>query len=126
MTLKPIKILDYSIFVLIVIFMILLLFDYKFFPVPDHSQLENIKKISEILLGILVTLFILDLYVKYCNAENWQVFLKKNWFDIITLALVPIFFTLKMLKIAISLVKQLKILKVFTKIIHKSKKLSKK
>jgi len=106
--------------------MILLLFDYEFLHVPDHSQLENIKKTTEILLGILVTLFILDLYVKYRNTENWQVFFKKNWFDIITLALIPIFSTLKMLKIAISLVKQLKILKMFTKIIHKSKKLSKK
>lgn len=126
MTLKPIKILDYCIFVLIVIFMILLLFDYEFLSVPDHSQLENIKKTTEIFLGILVTLFILDLYVKYHNAENWQMFFKKNWFDIITLALIPIFSTLKMLKIAISLIKQLKILKMVTKIIHKSKKLSKK
>lgn len=77
MALKPIKILDYCIFVLIVIFMLLLLFDYEFLTVYDHSQLEYIKKATEILLGILVTLFILDLYVKYRNAENWQVFFKK-------------------------------------------------
>jgi hypothetical protein len=105
--------------------MILLLFDYELLPVADNSQLEKIKKTTEILLLILVILFILDLYVKYRKAENWKVFFIKNWFDIITLGLIPIFSILKMLKIAISLVKQLKILKVFTKIIHKSKKLSK-
>lgn len=125
MTIKPIKILDYSIFVLIIIFSILLLIDYEFLKISDHSQLENIKKITEIILWILVSLFILDLSLKYHEAENWRVFLKKNWFDIITLALIPIFSTLKILKMVIPLVKKLKILKMVTKIIYKSKKLTK-
>ena len=125
LTVKPIKILDYSIFVLILIFSILLLIDYEFLKISDHSQLENIKKIIEIILWILASLFILDLSLKYRKAENWRVFLKKNWFDIITLALIPIFSTMKMLKIVIPLVKKLKILKMFTKIIYKSKKLTK-
>ena len=125
LSVKPIKILDYSIFVLILIFSILLLIDYGFLKISDHSQLENIKKTTEIILGILVSLFILDLSLKYRKSENWRVFLKKNWFDIITLALIPIFSTMKMLKIVIPLVKKLKILKMFTKIIYKSKKLTK-
>lgn len=125
MNVKPVKILDYLIFVLIVIFSILLLFEYGFLPLSDHSQLEIIKKTNEIILAFLIFLFIFDLYLKYKKAENWRVFLKKNWFDLVTLALIPVFSTLKILKIAVSLVKQLKIVKMFSKIIYKSKKLKK-
>jgi len=123
LTEKPIKILDYSIFVLILIFSILLLIDYEFLKIVDPFQLVNIKKATEIILWILVSLFVLDLYLKYRKAENWKVFFKKNWFDIVTLALIPIFSTMKVLKIMVQLVKKMKILKMFTKIIHKSKKL---
>jgi len=111
--------------VLILIFSILLLIDYEFLKIVDPFQLVNIKKATEIILWILVSSFILDLYLKYRKAENWKVFLKKNWFDIVALALIPIFSTMKVLKIMVQLVKKLKILKMFTKIIHKSKKLSK-
>jgi len=102
-----------------------LLIDYEFLKIVDPFQLVNIKKATEIILWILVSSFILDLYLKYRKAENWKVFFKKNWFDIVTLALIPIFSTMKVLKIMVQLVKKLKILKMFTKIIHKSKKLSK-
>lgn len=125
MTVKPIKILDYSIFVLILTFTILLLFDYEFLKISDPSQLKNIRKTTEIIFWILVSLFILDLALKYHKAENWRVFLKKNWFDIITITLIPIFSTMKMLKIVVPLVKKLKIFKMFAKIIYKSKKLTK-
>ncbi len=121
----PIKIFDYLIFILVVALSVLLLIDYGFIKLSDSNTLEIIKKISDVVLVVLVLFFIIDLFLKYRESKNWKVFLKKNWFDIITLALIPIFSTVKMLKIMVSLIKKLKILKMFTKIIYKSKKLAK-
>lgn len=123
MILKPTKILDYSIFILIIIFSILLLIEYEFVSILDHSQEENIKKTTNVILWILVILFIFDLYLKYRKAENWRVFFRKNWFDIITLVLIPVFSIMKVLKIILPIIKKLKIVKMITKIIYKSKKL---
>lgn len=121
----PIKIFDYLIFILVVALSVLLLIDYGFIKLYDSNTLEIVKKISDVVLVVLVLFFIIDLFLKYRKSKNWKVFLKKNWFDIITLALIPIFSTVKMLKIMVSLIKKLKILKMFTKIIYKSKKLTK-
>lgn len=121
----PIKIFDYLIFILVIVLSVLLLIDYEFIKLSDSNTLEIVKKISDIVLVILVLFFIIDLFLKYRKSKNWKVFLKKNWFDIITLALIPVFSTVKMLKIMVSLIKKLKILKMFTKIIYKSKKLTK-
>ena len=121
----PIKIFDYLIFILVIVLSVLLLIDYGFIKLSDSNTLEIVKKISDIILVILVLFFIIDLFLKYRKSKNWRVFLKKNWFDIITLALIPVFSTVKMLKIMVSLIKKLKILKMFTKIIYKSKKLTK-
>jgi len=118
-----IKFLDYSIFILVIIFLIFLLIEYEFLIISDEFRLQEIQLLSQIIFGILVILFTLDLFLKYCKAENWRVFIKKNWFDIIALALIPFFSTLKILKIMVSLVKKLKIAKMFTKIIYKLKKL---
>jgi len=111
--------------VLIVVFSIILLIEYEFLKIFDKFQLKEIKQISEIVFVILVSLFILDLFLKYRKAENWRIFIKKNWFDVITLALIPVFSTVKILKIMVPLLKKLKILKMLTKIIYKSKKLLK-
>lgn len=121
----PIKIFDYLIFILVVALSVLLLIDYGFIKLTDSNTLEIVKKISDVVLVVLVLFFIIDLFLKYRKSKNWKVFLKKNWFDIITLALIPVFSTVKMLKIMVSLIKKLKILKMFTKIIYKSKKLTK-
>ena len=121
----PIKIFDYLIFILVVALSVLLLIDYGFIKLSDSNTLEIVKKISDVVLVVLVLFFIIDLFLKYRKSKNWKVFLKKNWFDIITLTLIPIFSTVKMLKIMVSLIKKLKILKMFTKIIYKSKKLTK-
>lgn len=120
-----IKILDYSIFVLVILLSVLLLIDYEFIKISDSFTIETIKKISDIVLMSLVILFTIDLFLKYRKSENWKDFLKKNWFDIITLALIPVFSIVKILKIMVSLIKKLKMLKMITKIIHKTKKLSK-
>ena len=121
----PIKIFDYLIFILVIVLSVLLLIDYGFIILSDSNTLEIVKKISDVVLVVLVLFFIIDLFLKYRKSKNWKVFLKKNWFDIITLALIPVFSTVKMLKIMVSLIKKLKILKMFTKIIYKSKKLTK-
>ncbi|NJK78294.1 MAG: hypothetical protein HC944_06290 [Nanoarchaeota archaeon] len=121
----PIKILDYTIFILVIVLSVLLLIDYEFIKTSDSFVLDTIKKTSDIVLIVLVSLFTVDLFLKYRKSKNWKVFLKKNWFDIITLVLIPIFSMVKILKIMVSLIKKLKILKMFTKIIHKSKKLLK-
>ena len=121
----PIKILDYSIFVLVIVLSVLLLIDYEFIKISDSFMLETVKKTSDIVLIVLVSLFTTDLFLKYRKSKNWKVFLKKNWFDIITLALIPVFSTAKVLKIMMPLIKKLKVLKMITKIIYKSKKLIK-
>lgn len=121
----PIKIFDYLIFILVIVLSVLLLVDYGFIQLSDSTTLETVKKISDIVLVILVLFFIIDLFLKYHKSKDWKVFLKKNWFDIIALALIPVFSTVKMLKIMVSLIKKLKILKMFSKIIYKSKKLTK-
>lgn len=99
--------------------------DYEFIKIYDTFTIEIIKKISDIVLMTLVILFTVDLFLKYRKSKNWKDFLKKNWFDIITLALIPVFSIVKILKIMVSLIKKLKMLKMITKIIYKTKKLSK-
>ena len=121
------KILDMIILVFASLFFIgLLAFEYHSFglenpilPIPDQF-----KEFFEFLIWPILTLLILDLILKYRKINNPKKFVKKHWIDIFMLALIPIFSIFKFLKIGSSVIKQLKTIKMGTKIFHKTKKIS--
>lgn len=61
--------------------------------------------ISWIIWGV----FAVDVFFKYRASENWRVFLRKHWFDIILL--IPFFRILRLLRL-LRLLKTLKLLRV--------------
>ena len=121
------KILDLIILTLTSLFFIgLLAFEYHSFglknpilPIPDEF-----KEFFEFLIWPILTLLALDLILKYRKTKNLKKFVKKHWIDIFMLALIPIFSIFKFLKIGSSVIKQLKTIKMGTKIFHKTKKIS--
>jgi len=79
----------------------------------------------EILLWAIFGLLAADLYFKYKKLENWKLFLKKHWHDVVLLALIPFLAGFKIAKISVNLVKTLKASKTGFKIFYKAKKASK-
>jgi predicted small integral membrane protein len=123
------KILDLIILVLSFLFFIgLLAFEYRSFglenqilPIPDEF-----KEFFEFLIWPIIVLLTTDLVIKYRKINHPKKFVKKYWIDIVMLALIPVFFTFKFLKIGLSVVKKLKTVKMGAKIFHKTRKISKK
>ena len=123
------KILDLIILTLTSLFFIgLLAFEYHSFglknpilPIPDEF-----KEFFEFLIWPILTLLALDLILKYRKIKNLKKFVKKHWIDILMLVLIPIFSIFKFLKIGLSVIKQLKTVKMGAKIFHKTKKISQK
>jgi hypothetical protein len=79
------RIIPYTLIVLFIIIIIDILFK------------ENIGKyviIIEILDGIIITIFLVDLYFKYQRVKNFKKFLRKYWLDII--AVFPLFLVFRM------------------------------
>jgi hypothetical protein len=121
------KILDIIILVFASLFFIgLLAFEYHLFglenqilPVP-----VQFKEFFEFLIWLILALLILDLILKYRKINNLKKFIKKHWSDILMLILIPVFSILKFLKIGLSVIKQLKTIKMGAKIFHKTKKIS--
>lgn len=122
------KILDLIILVLTSLFFIgLLVFEYHVFGLA-HPILPipyEFKEFFEFLIWPILALLTLDLVLKYRTINNPKKFVKKYWIDILMLALIPIFSIFKFLKIGLSLIKQLKTIKMGAKIFHKTKKISK-
>ncbi|MBM2852886.1 MAG: hypothetical protein HW420_1433 [Candidatus Nitrosotenuis sp.] len=79
----------------------------------------------EVLLWAIFGLLAVDLYFKYKKLDNWKLFLKKHWHDIIMLGLIPFLTAFKIAKISVSMVKTLKASKAGFKILYKAKKASK-
>ena len=123
------KILDLIILTLTSLFFIgLLAFEYHSFglknPIlPIHDEF---KEFFEFLIWPILTLLALDLILKYRKTKNLKKFVKKHWIDILMLVLIPIFSIFKFLKIGLSVIKQLKTVKMGAKIFHKTKKISQK
>ncbi|MEK6870880.1 MAG: hypothetical protein AABX09_05050 [Thermoproteota archaeon] len=121
------KILDLMILALTSLFFIgLLAFEYHVFglensilPIPD-----SFKEFFEFLIWPILILLTFDLILKYRKINNSKKFVKKYWIDILMLVLIPIFSIFKFLKIGLSLIKQLKTIKMGAKIFHKTKKIS--
>ncbi|MFM7796265.1 MAG: hypothetical protein ACKO7N_05815 [Candidatus Nitrosotenuis sp.] len=79
----------------------------------------------EILLWIFFGLLILDLYLKYKKLNNWKLFIKKHWLDILLVVLIPFLTAFKIAKISTNLVKSMKASKGGFKVFYKAKKASK-
>lgn len=122
------RILDLIILVLVSLFFIgLLAFEYHVFGL-EHPILpipNEFKEFFEFLILPILALLTLDLVLKYRKINNPKKFVKKYWIDILMLALIPVFSIFKFLKIGLSLIKQLKTIKMGAKIFHKTKKISK-
>jgi hypothetical protein len=79
----------------------------------------------EILLWAFFGLLVLDLYLKYKRLNNWKLFLRKHWHEIIMVVLIPFLTAFKIVKVSVKLVKMLKAYKSGFKIFYKAKKASK-
>ncbi len=90
------------------------------FDIPHEYEIY-----FEILLWAIFGLLIVDLYFKYREIDNWKLFLKKHWHDIVMLALIPFLTAFKIAKISVNLVKTLKASKSGFKVFQKAKKASK-
>lgn len=63
----------------------------------------------DLITWIIWGVFAADVYFKYRSSENWKVFLRKHWFDV--LLLIPFFRILRLLRL-LRLLKALKLLRV--------------
>lgn len=122
------KALDFSLLGMVVVYFIgflsfhpqsLFLVD-SLFDIPYEYEIY-----FEVLLWAIFGLLIVDLYFKYREINNWKLFLKKHWHDLVMLALIPFLTIFKIVKISVSLVKTLKASKSGFKVFQKAKKASK-
>lgn len=79
----------------------------------------------EILLWIFFGMLVLDLYTKYKKLNDWRLFLRKHWHEIVMLAAIPFLTVFKIAKVSVKLVKTLKASKSGFKVFYKAKKASK-
>lgn len=119
------KIIDLVLLALVVLYFIgLLAFEYHSFGLesPILQIPIEFKAYFEGLIWPIVALLIFDLILKYRKINDPKKFVKKHWFDIFMLALIPVFSIFKFLKIGLSVIKKLKSVKMGVKIFHKTKK----
>ena len=102
--------------------------EYKIFGLqePPVEISKEWKSFFEFSIWPIIGLLILDITLKFKKTRNPKKFLKKYWIDIAMLALIPVFSTLKFLKLGLSLIKKLKTAKMGVKAIHKTKKIIRK
>jgi hypothetical protein len=79
----------------------------------------------EVLLWVFFGLLVLDLYLKYKKLNDWNLFLRKHWHEIVMVVLIPFLTAFKIVKVSVKLVKMLKASKSSFKIFYKAKKASK-
>jgi len=79
----------------------------------------------EILLWVFFGLLVLDLYLKYKKLNDWRLFLKKHWHEIVMVVLIPFLTAFKIVKFSVKIVKMLKASKSGFKIFYKANKASK-
>ncbi|MCV0401356.1 MAG: hypothetical protein K5777_05200 [Nitrosopumilus sp.] len=123
------KILDIATMIVVLCFFIgIISFEYKVIGLaePLINLPKEWKPFFDILIWPLVVLLVSDLVIKYRKVNDPKKFVKKYWIDIVMLALIPIFSAFKFLKVAVSLVKKLKVFKMGTKAAYKTKKSLKK
>lgn len=123
---KSEKLVEYSILSLsMVYFVLFILFDTHSMGIDDLlPKFENFDIYFDIILWSIFVVMIPDLMIKYLHSENWKVFLKKNWIDILFFVLIPLFAGLRALKILqfATQLKSIKMLKSLLKVIYEGKK----
>lgn len=91
---------------------------------PYHIPYES-EIYFEVLLWVFFGLLVLDLYLKYKKLNDWRLFLKKYWHEILMLVLIPFLTVFKIVKFSIKIVKVLKASKSGFKVFYKAKKTTK-
>lgn len=108
-----------------VYFVLFILYDTHSIGIDDlYPKFENFDFYFDVILWSIFVVMIPDLITKYFKAENWKVFLKKNWIDISFFILIPLFAGLRALKILqfASQLKSIKMLKSILKVLYEGKK----
>ncbi len=108
-----------------VYFVLFIVYDTHSIGIDDLlPKFENFDLYFEIVLWSIFVAMIPDLMIKYLKAENWKMFLKKNWIDIAFFILIPLFAGLRALKILqfASQLKSIKMLKSLLKVLYEGKK----
>ena len=116
--------LEYSILFLVVFYFVVLLFsEYQVFGLefPIIEIPQQLKQINEIVLYVMLSLLAFELLLKYMKVEDWKIFLKKYWLDVVMVILIPVFSGIKILK-ALKLAKKVKIAKYGFKAADKTQK----
>jgi len=117
--------LTWSGFVDVITIIWLVIFILIFFDLETPMNL-----LLEYTLLSFLLIFILDLFILYKRAENYKMFMKKHWFDI--LMVIPFFRILrivrvfKLLKVTKSVKSELKLSEKTSKAIKKTKRIAKK
>lgn len=93
---------------------------------PIISMPEELVTFLDFLIFPLIALLIMDLVLKYRKTKNLKMFVKKYWIDIFMLGLIPVFSIIKFFEIGLTIIEQLKTIKIGAKILHKIKKVTKK
>lgn len=122
------KILDFSILIMAITYFVGFI---SFHPesvfleeAPYHIP-QEFEFHFEVLLWTFFTALILDLYLKYRELNDWRIFVKKHWHDILLLALIPILSFFKIAKVSANAAKSLKAWKSGFKVVYKAKKAAK-
>jgi hypothetical protein len=120
------KSVEYSILGLsMVYFVLFIVYDTHSIGFDDIlPKFENFDFYFDVVLWSIFVVMIPDLIIKYFKADNWKVFLKKNWIDISFFILIPLFAGLRALKILqfASQLKSIKMLKSLLKVLYEGKK----
>lgn len=120
--------LEYSILFLVVFYFVVLFFsEYKVlgleYPIVEIPQ--QLKQINETILYVMLSLLSFELLLKYMKIRDWKIFLKKYWFDVAMVILIPVFSGIKIIK-ALKIAKKAKVAKYGFKAVDKTQKKIKK
>jgi len=116
--------LEYLVLSLVIFYFIVLFFsEYKTLGLetPIIEIPQQLKQINEVVLYVMLGLLSFELLLKYMKIRDWKLFLKKYWFDVIMVILIPVFSGIKILK-ALKIIKKIKVAKYGFKAADKSRK----
>jgi len=116
--------LEYLILSLVIFYFVVLFFsEYKTLGLetPIIEIPQQLKQINEVVLYVMLGLLSFELLLKYMKIRDWKLFLKKYWFDVTMVILIPVFSGIKILK-ALKIIKKIKVAKYGFKAADKSRK----
>ncbi|MCA9828389.1 MAG: hypothetical protein KC444_08415 [Nitrosopumilus sp.] len=116
--------LEYSILFFAIFYFVVLFFsehEILGFESPIVEVPQQLKQINETILYVMLSLLSFELLLKYMKIGDWKVFLKKYWFDMAMMILIPVFSGIKIIK-ALKIAKKVKVAKYGFKIADKTQK----